>query len=364
MADTDVIIWEGDPEDPTRKPPEMYTLIENFCLGTRRLEVSGKLSSLRRGWVTVLAPGQDEHLPASGALHVEGEEGGLANRWVEQTWQEGIKEVSSGKPVVPMTSEIDALRPKSPPRPGHSQNNSNSNSNNMSGGPNPSVPMAQPMGGPNRFSQGRCGFAPTGQVKQQQMVGQNQMMMNPMMGMGAHQMGMGMGNMDELMGGWNPMMNGMGGMNMVGGGMPHGNMAGNRGMVNTGMGNAGMAGMNANAGMSVMNNAGLGIGNNAMAAQMGNNALGVGGIPMHMNMMGMGNQFPMQGGAGGGGFGQMGGFNGAMNAWGDQGQFGMESGVMGNNIPGMGGGMSMGNMGNMPMGGMGMGHQWNGQGNF
>ncbi|KIM41900.1 hypothetical protein M413DRAFT_71486, partial [Hebeloma cylindrosporum] len=54
-VDTDVIIWEGDPEDPTRKPPEMYTLIENFCLGTRRLEVFGKLSSLRRGWVTVLA---------------------------------------------------------------------------------------------------------------------------------------------------------------------------------------------------------------------------------------------------------------------------------------------------------------------
>jgi len=325
----------------------MYTLIENFCLGTRRLEVSGKLSSLRRGWVTVLAPGQDEYLPASGAVHVEGEEGGLANRWVEQTWQEGIKEISSGKPVVPMTSEIDALRPKSPPRPGHSQNNSNSNPNNISGGPNPSVPMAQPMamsmGGPSRFSQGRGGFAPTGQVKQQQMVGQNQMMMNPLMGMGPHQMGMGMGNMDELMGGWNPMMNGVGGMNMVGGGMSHGTMAGNRGMVNTGMGTAGIGGMNANAGMT-----------NAMAAQMGNNALGVAGIPMHMNMMGMGNQFPMQGGAGGGGFGQMGGmpgFSGAMNAWGDQGQFGMEPGMMG-------GGMSMGNM---PMG---MGHQWNGQGNF
>ncbi len=74
--DTDVIIWEGDPVDPTRKPPEMYTLIENFCLGFRRLEVFGKLSSLRRGWVTALAPGQEEHLPANGSLQVEEEEGG------------------------------------------------------------------------------------------------------------------------------------------------------------------------------------------------------------------------------------------------------------------------------------------------
>ncbi|KAF9554800.1 MT-A70-domain-containing protein, partial [Agrocybe pediades] len=58
-VDTDVIIWEGDPSDPARKPPEMYTLIENFCLGMRRLEIFGRLSSLRRGWVTVLAPGQE-----------------------------------------------------------------------------------------------------------------------------------------------------------------------------------------------------------------------------------------------------------------------------------------------------------------
>jgi len=71
--DTDVIIWEGDPTgkpapgaviqqqrgsnhqlaDPLRKPPELYSLIENFCLGMRRLEVFGRSSSLRRGWVTV-----------------------------------------------------------------------------------------------------------------------------------------------------------------------------------------------------------------------------------------------------------------------------------------------------------------------
>lgn len=74
VLDTDVIIWEGDPEgmpfsihthghwitsvsDPTRKPPEMYALIESFCLGARRLELFGRRRpghQLRTGWVTVL----------------------------------------------------------------------------------------------------------------------------------------------------------------------------------------------------------------------------------------------------------------------------------------------------------------------
>ncbi|KAJ7490509.1 hypothetical protein FB451DRAFT_1389295 [Mycena latifolia] len=43
--------WEGDVADPTRKPPDLYTLIENFSLGMRRREVFGRArSSLRRGW--------------------------------------------------------------------------------------------------------------------------------------------------------------------------------------------------------------------------------------------------------------------------------------------------------------------------
>jgi len=43
---------KGDFSDPLRKPPELHALIENFCLGTRRLEIFGRASSLRRGWVT------------------------------------------------------------------------------------------------------------------------------------------------------------------------------------------------------------------------------------------------------------------------------------------------------------------------
>jgi mRNA m6A methyltransferase non-catalytic subunit len=54
-----VIIWEGSPTDPSLKPPELYQLVENFCLGTRRLELFGRAASVRRGWVTALAAGQD-----------------------------------------------------------------------------------------------------------------------------------------------------------------------------------------------------------------------------------------------------------------------------------------------------------------
>ncbi|KAJ2974968.1 hypothetical protein NUW54_g11806 [Trametes sanguinea] len=48
-VDTDVLIWEGDQSDPTLKPSEMYTLIENFCLGLRRLEIFGRARTARRG---------------------------------------------------------------------------------------------------------------------------------------------------------------------------------------------------------------------------------------------------------------------------------------------------------------------------
>ncbi|RDB19671.1 N6-adenosine-methyltransferase subunit METTL14 [Hypsizygus marmoreus] len=301
-VDTDVIFWEGDPSDPTRKPPEMYTLIENFCLGMRRLEIFGRPSSLRRGWVTVMGQDQDERLlmvsDAQGTIHVGGEEGGRATRWDRETWEEGIKERSNGgKAVVPMTPEIDALRPKSPFRP-----NQTNTTGQASGAVNP------------RFTGGaRPGFIGGGQVNQG--LGQNQMLVQPMMGMGMNALGLGIGSgmgvgVDEMMGAWNPMMGGMTNMNV--GGM------GNMNVANMGRMNAG--GMNR----------------------------------MAMPMMG-----PM--GMGGGGFGT--GptvFNGgAAMGWGDQGQFGMEGSwegdaMMNAGVGGMGNGMNMNAM-NMSGGGMGAG---------
>jgi N6-adenosine-specific RNA methylase IME4 len=50
---TDLILAE-QPEDPrsTAKPPELYKMIEHFCLGRRRLELFGTDANIRPGWVS------------------------------------------------------------------------------------------------------------------------------------------------------------------------------------------------------------------------------------------------------------------------------------------------------------------------
>ena len=257
----------------------------------------------------------DEHLPLSeGAIRVEGEEGGIATKWIQESWEEGIKELSgTGKPVVPMTPEIDALRPKSPVRGGQSSN--------LSG---PATSASQNIQN-NRFSGNRVNVHPN-----MQMMGP-QMMMPPVMGIGAHQMGMGIGAMDDtLMGGWNSML--AAGVNHVGG-MQASNMSN--------MANGGMA----------MNNPGMG---------MNGGALGLSGMPMHLIAQMV---------QGTGGFTQQGL---PFNSWpgNEQGQFAMDGsweneGMVSMN-PGMMNGMNMANMSmaNMGMNGMGMGQQWNGPGNF
>lgn len=174
--DTDVILYEPDPSDPTLKPPETYTLIENFCLGLRRLEIFGRARTLRRGWVTALAEGEEELLgpqeregaPDSDQQMVDGEEDPV--KWDRESWETKIKElVSPGsvKLVVPMSSgktyvfscspefpldsantEIDALRPKSPVRGGssnHSHLNNPPSSSLNAGLPNNPSTMAIPM---------------------------------------------------------------------------------------------------------------------------------------------------------------------------------------------------------------------------
>jgi len=262
--------------------------------------------------VTVLG---DEHLPLKeGAIHVEGEEGGIATRWIQESWEEGIKELSgTGKSVVPMTPEIDALRPKSPVRGGQSSNL-----------PGPATSSGSQGMQNNRFSGNRPNVHPN-----MQMMGP-QMMMPPVMNMGAHQMGMGIGAMDDtLMGGWNPMM---AGANRVGG-----IQAGNMSNI-------------ANGGMS-MNNPGMGV---------SGGALGLGGIPMHLmaQMLQGAGGFPQQGLP--------------FNNWSgnEQGQFAMDGSWENESMigmsPSMMNGMNMANMNmtNMGMNGMGMGQQWNGPGNF
>ncbi|KAF8438546.1 MT-A70-domain-containing protein [Boletus edulis BED1] len=230
-VDTDVIIWEGDPSDPTRKPPETYALIENFCLGTRRLEIFGRArSSLRRGWVSVLAEGEHELVPELARNRAPCIPDG-ARPWDKDGWEEVTRKLAAlggGKCVVPNTQEIETLRPKSPVRSGPLPGGGG-----VSGGVGVGVGVSGGVGvalGPPRG--GRPNMPP-------HQAAQNQMHVSPMMGMGMGGMGIGVG-MPVDMGGWPGM--GMGvNMNLAGMGM--GNMNMPMGMMMNGMGNMGMGGM-------------------------------------------------------------------------------------------------------------------------
>ncbi|KAJ8587952.1 MT-A70-domain-containing protein [Rhizopogon salebrosus TDB-379] len=250
-VDTDVIIWEGDPADPTRKPPEMYTLIENFCLGTRRLELFGRArSSLRRGWVTVLTEGDG----INAGEQARTQEGDVAHQWDKDTWEEATRHLASlaaGKCVVPNSQEIEALRPKSPMRPGNSGVSGGVGVGAISGGVGVGVGSAG-MG----MNTGNMNADPNMNMNlARRPPPQNQMMVSPMMGMGMPMdMGMGLGNMMGM---------GMGNMGMMG----MGNMGGM-------MGGVGMGG-----GMN-MGNTGMGVGGPAMGMGMGNPRMGMGGMGM------------------------------------------------------------------------------------
>lgn len=80
--------------DPTRKPPETYTLVENFCLGLRRLELFGRTHSLRPGWVTV-GEGLDELDPELGAV-----------KWEREWWDYHVHSITdmNGRHVVPTSA--------------------------------------------------------------------------------------------------------------------------------------------------------------------------------------------------------------------------------------------------------------------
>jgi mRNA (2'-O-methyladenosine-N6-)-methyltransferase len=114
-VDTDVIVWEGDSEgaprrfvadlsarltlfatpDPDLKPPEIQTLIENFCLGTRRLHLYGSPRSLRRGWLTVpsaSSPSFSAESPVppvenEGSAEEQRERWGAPREWSREEWE-------------------------------------------------------------------------------------------------------------------------------------------------------------------------------------------------------------------------------------------------------------------------------------
>ncbi|TCD60840.1 hypothetical protein EIP91_009418 [Steccherinum ochraceum] len=392
-VDTDVMISAPSQEDPTLKPEESYTLIENFCLGLRRLELFGRARTLRRGWVSVLAEGEEARVGETtvydppGATDVEQP----PVKWERESWETKIKEIGSqagGRLVVPMTSEIDSLRPKSPVRnssggqqqqqqqlPNILPQNPATMGNVVNSGPRiANVPasgrvmMGPPISvapiQPNTFengvinpilnwtdisSMGNMQATPMGMRQQQPTPRMNFNNAGNFNGGGFDPMWdqQGAGHWDDsgvfisnnvgvgggAMGVPDVHMGGMGGMSSGGMGMSSGGMGGMSGMGMQGVSHGGMSG-----------GVGLGMGQamnpmGAMSTNMGmgmNNALAMGG---------MGN---MQGG--------MAGMQGAnMRGMGVMGNMGM------GNTPNMGG-VGMGNMGmsHLGLGGkMNMG-QWGG----
>jgi mRNA (2'-O-methyladenosine-N6-)-methyltransferase len=52
-VDIDLIITEEPAYGSTEKPPEIFSIVEHFCLGRRRLYLFGDDSTVRPGWLTL-----------------------------------------------------------------------------------------------------------------------------------------------------------------------------------------------------------------------------------------------------------------------------------------------------------------------
>ncbi len=94
--------------DPTLKPPETYTLIENFCLGLRRLEIFGRARTLRKGWISALAEGEEAivHDMVGDDAVMDGDDE-TPVKWDREAWEAKMRELATGangKCVVPMTA--------------------------------------------------------------------------------------------------------------------------------------------------------------------------------------------------------------------------------------------------------------------
>ncbi|XP_071724439.1 N6-adenosine-methyltransferase non-catalytic subunit MTB-like [Rutidosis leptorrhynchoides] len=109
--DTDVIIAEEPPYGSTRKPEDMYRIIEHFSLGRRRLELFGEEHNIRSGWLTVGNELSSSNFDAKTYVRNFADKDG-------KVWQGGggRNPPPDAPHLVVTTPDIEGLRPKSPMR--------------------------------------------------------------------------------------------------------------------------------------------------------------------------------------------------------------------------------------------------------
>ncbi|RCV42689.1 hypothetical protein SETIT_9G236100v2 [Setaria italica] len=107
--DTDIIIAEEPSDGSTKKPEDMYRIIEHFALGRRRLELFGEDHNIRPGWLTL-----GKGLSTSN-FNKEAYIKNFADR-DGKVWQGGggRNPPPDAPHLVVTTPEIESLRPKSP----------------------------------------------------------------------------------------------------------------------------------------------------------------------------------------------------------------------------------------------------------
>jgi len=119
--DTDVIIAEEPPYGSTAKPEDMYRIIEHFALGRRRLELFGEDHNIRSGWLTVGKGLSSSNFDSKAYVRNFADKDG-------KVWQGGggRNPPPEAPHLVVTTPEIEALRPRSPMKNQHQQQQSSS----------------------------------------------------------------------------------------------------------------------------------------------------------------------------------------------------------------------------------------------
>ncbi|KAJ6850519.1 methyltransferase-like protein 1 [Iris pallida] len=159
--DTDIIIAEEPTDGLTKKPDDMYRIIEHFALGRRRLELFGEDHNIRSGWLTVGRGLSSSNFNSEAYIRNFADKDG-------KVWQGGggRNPPPEAPHLVLTTAEIESLRPKSPPAKNQQQSLSSmttgSSSNRRSSANSPQNNNAISLTGMN---QDPSGSEPPNQVR-------------------------------------------------------------------------------------------------------------------------------------------------------------------------------------------------------